>query len=74
MVKHTQTIRRLLPTNYLSVFNQVVGLALKEFMLAEQGFRSFSLRWSKFSLEMKKIALIVYANLHLSQDYLTPAP
>ena len=41
MVKHTQTIRRLLPTNYLSVFNQVVGLALKEFMLAEQGFRSF---------------------------------
>ena len=71
MVKHTQTIRRLLPTNYLSVFNQVVGLALKEFMLAEQ---VFSLRWSKFSLEMKKIALIVYANLHLSQDYLTPAP
>ena len=30
MVKHTQTIRRLLPTNYLSVFDHFVGLALKE--------------------------------------------
>ena len=29
MVKHTQTIRRLLPTNYLSVFDHIVGLALK---------------------------------------------
>ena len=29
MVKHTQTIRRLLPTNCLSVFDNFVGLALK---------------------------------------------
>ena len=29
MVKHTQTIRRLLPTNCLSVFDHFVGLALK---------------------------------------------
>ena len=29
MVKHTQTIRRLLPTNYLSVFDYFVGLAFK---------------------------------------------
>ena len=29
MVKHTRTIRRLLPTNSLSVFDHVVGLALK---------------------------------------------
>ena len=28
MVKHTQTIRRL-PTNYFSVFDHFVGLALK---------------------------------------------
>ena len=28
MVKHTQTIRRLLPTNYLSVFDHFVRLAL----------------------------------------------
>ena len=29
MVKHTQTIRRLLPPNCLSVFDHLVGLALK---------------------------------------------
>ena len=29
MGKHTQIIRRLLPTNYLSVFGHFVGLALK---------------------------------------------
>ena len=29
MVKRTQTIRRLLPTNCLSVFDHFVGLALK---------------------------------------------
>ena len=29
MVKHTETIRRLLPSNRLSVFNRFVGLTLK---------------------------------------------
>ena len=29
MVKHTQTIRWLLPTNFLSLFDHFVGLALK---------------------------------------------
>ena len=29
MVKHNQTIRRLLPTNCLSVFDHFVGLALE---------------------------------------------
>ena len=29
MVKHTQTIRRLSPTNCLSVFDNFVGLAIK---------------------------------------------
>ena len=29
MVKHTQTIRRLLPKNCLSVFDYFMGLALK---------------------------------------------
>ena len=31
MVKQTQTIRWLLPTNFLSVFDHFVGLALKGF-------------------------------------------
>ena len=29
MVKHTQIIRRLLPTNYLSVFDHFLGLAFE---------------------------------------------
>ena len=33
MVKHTQTICRLLPTNYLNVFNRFVRLVLKGFTL-----------------------------------------
>ena len=33
MVKHTQTIRRLLPMNCLSVFDHFVGLVLKGLML-----------------------------------------
>ena len=38
MVKHTQTIRRLFPTNCLSMFDHFVGLALKglRFCLNEQ--------------------------------------
>ena len=31
MVKHTKTIRRILPTNCLSVFDHFVGLLLKAF-------------------------------------------
>ena len=31
MVKHTQTIGRQQPTNYLSMFEHFMGLALKEF-------------------------------------------
>ena len=33
MIKHTQTIRRLLPTNCLSVFDHFVGLAVKQLNL-----------------------------------------
>ena len=33
MVKHTQTIRRFSPTNYLSVFDHFVGLAFKGLIL-----------------------------------------
>ena len=33
MIKHIQTIRRLLPTNCLTVFDHFVGLPLKWLML-----------------------------------------
>ena len=34
--KHTQIIRRLLPTNYLNVFDHFVGLALKGLTTAKE--------------------------------------
>ena len=34
MVKHTQTIRRQKPANYLSVFDHFVGFALKRLIAA----------------------------------------
>ena len=36
MVKHTQTIRRFLTRNFLSVFDHFVGLALKGLGLYQQ--------------------------------------
>ena len=41
MVKHTQTIRRLMSTNCLSVFDHFVGLALKELICKAHRFTSF---------------------------------
>ena len=35
MVKHTQTIRRLKLTNFLSVFDQFVGLTLKGLKISD---------------------------------------
>ena len=35
MVKHTQTIRRLLHTNCLSVYDHFVGVALKRLTFAK---------------------------------------
>ena len=37
MVKHTQTIRRPLPTNCLSVFDHFVGLVFKGLRLLKKG-------------------------------------
>ena len=36
MVKHTQTIRQLFPTNFLKVYDHIVGLALKGLRSQEQ--------------------------------------
>ena len=33
MIKHTQTVRLLLPTSRVSMFNHLVGLAFKGLML-----------------------------------------
>ena len=50
MVKHIQTIRRLLPTNCLSVFGYFMGLALK-------GLRNISCtkHWGKLGIYLKHL-------------------
>ena len=53
MVKHIQTIRRLLPTNCLSVFDHFVGLALK-------GLISFKTSSRLFLVEAKDHLETVY--------------
>ena len=50
ILRHTQTICRLLPTNYLSMFDHFVGLALK-------GLTSYDLVLKKFIRYPKNIHL-----------------
>ena len=42
MVKYIQTIRRLLPTNSLGVFDDFVGLGLKEVILVNTDLKFFN--------------------------------
>ena len=56
MVKHTQTIRRLLPTKCLSVFDHFVGLGLKGLKTARLLF-IFSTRLQVSTLFNKSIMI-----------------
>ena len=56
MVKHIQTIPRLLPTNCLSVFDHFVGLGLKEFMYAD-GISELRLHRAKLKILLKIAAI-----------------
>ena len=53
MVKHTQTIRRPLPTNCLSVFDHSVGLALKELSHSIKKFALKSISSKFFYSELR---------------------
>ena len=58
MVKHTQTIRRLLLTNCLNVFDHSGGLALNElnrFIIATSEKSGLVVRTSSKSLERKTV-------------------
>ena len=60
MAKHTQIIRRLLPTNCLSVFEHFVGLALK-------GLRNknlFEVAVNEVSVEVICVELFKIKNKH----------
>ena len=55
MIKHTQTIRQLLPTNSLSVFNHFVGLALKGLKIVANYV--LSMNYGRFSYNLKAFYL-----------------
>ena len=63
MVKHTQTIRRLLPTNCLSVFDHFVGLALKGLINSGQKLnvqKTLTYHVARF--------IVTYFNLHVHSN------
>ena len=57
MVKHTQTIRRLLPTYCLSVFDHFAGLALKGL-----NKKAFTKKGKKRQKKLKKILINKFTN------------
>ena len=59
MVKHTQTIRRLLPTNCLSVFNHFVELTLKRLKFVFRIFYWPGQFTNKLKANIKKSAKII---------------
>ena len=65
MVKHTQNIRRLLPWNYLSVFDYFVELALKWLRLNSTGFE-FRNGFIKWDGNRNRIAMVsCIPNIHV---------
>ena len=61
MIKHNQTIRRILPTNFLSVFDNFVGLALKEL---RQNLICTTPEVLAWSCSVKKVFLRTLKNSH----------
>ena len=55
MVKHTQTIRRQIAENFLNVFDNFVGLALKELMIIRVITEHYEKRVKKISIKMKRL-------------------
>ena len=59
MVKHTQTIRLLLSTNFLSVFDHFVGLALKGLIAPETEWKGLNYK-SRVKVDFYTYARISY--------------
>ena len=63
MVKHTQIIRRLLPTNCLSVFDRFVGLALKELRCRvpfRSQYKTYFWRWYHIMMTCRAISYLYF--------------
>ena len=55
MVKHTQIVRQLLSTNFLSVFDHFVGLALKTLNISKKNSAFISMILDHFILSEKNV-------------------
>ena len=62
MVKHTQTIRRLLPMNCLTVFDHFVELAL-------EGLRENDLVSYQYMYYIYKIILCLHLDINYNKSY-----
>ena len=60
MVKHTQTIRRFLPTSFLSVFDHFVGLARK-------GLNTCALKGEPSLINLPSLWKLVFSLFNLLQ-------
>ena len=74
MVKHTLTIRQLLPTNCLRVFDHFVGLALKGLIIKYYDHSLDNTIVHEISLEKKKTFIQTYTkdflfNCFISKGY-----
>ena len=63
MVKHTETIRRMLPTNCLSVFHHFVGLALKGLRLDQVSRANEKV--------LKVLSAVLLQNINTPSDYIS---
>ena len=66
MVRHTQTIRHLLPMNCLSVFDHFLGLALKGLRAHFMYF--WTITWTKTQTYCKTILKIIINTYWLKND------
>ena len=56
MVKHTQIVRQLLSTNFFSVFDHFVGLALKTLNISKKNSAFISMILDHFILSEKNVS------------------
>ena len=63
MVKHTQTTCRQQPTNCLSVFGHVVGLALKGLRYLDEFISWRKFKWQDIDSKTRKV-FAIYRGLH----------
>ena len=68
MVQHTQTIRRLLPTNCLSVFDHFVGLVKQNNASINSAVKNFGI--SIFCFLFQVCMLYISLKIHQMLDYI----